>query len=104
MHYVLTFFAGAFLCNCIPHMSSGLRGAPFPTPFAKPRGVGNSPPLLNFLWGSFNLFIGIYVLSIYPVVIGPNLTCLALVAGAWTMGVYLSLHFAKVFRNTQAKK
>ena len=70
MHYVLTFFAGAFLCNCIPHLSSGLRGAPFPTPFAKPRGVGNSPPFLNFLWGSFNLFIGIYVLSIYPVVIG----------------------------------
>ena len=86
MYYVLTFFAGAFLCNCIPHLSSGLRGAPFPTPFAKPRGVGNSPPFLNFLWGSFNLFIGIYVLSIYPVVIGPNLTCLALVAGAWTMG------------------
>jgi hypothetical protein len=60
MHYVLTFFAGAFLCNCIPHLSSGLRGAPFPTPFAKPKGVGNSPPFLNFLWGSFNLFIGIY--------------------------------------------
>jgi hypothetical protein len=76
MHYVLTFFAGAFLCNCIPQLSSGLRGAPFPTPFAKPRGVGNSPPFLNFLWGSFNLFIGIYVLSIYPVVIGPNPTCL----------------------------
>src|SRR5258707_15619629 len=61
MHYVLTLFAGAFLCNCIPHLSSGLRGAPFPTPFARPRGVGDSPPFLNFLWGSFNLFIGIYV-------------------------------------------
>jgi len=103
MYYVLTFFAGAFLCNCIPHLSSGLRGAPFPTPFAKPRGVGNSPPFLNFLWGSFNLFIGIYVLSIYPVVIGPNPSCLALVAGALTMGAYLSLHFGKVFRNTQAR-
>jgi len=103
MHYVLTFFAGAFLCNCIPHLSSGLRGAPFPTPFAKPRGVGYSPPFLNFLWGSFNLFIGIYVLSIYPVVIGPNPACLALVAGVLMMGAYLSLHFGKVFRNTQAK-
>ena len=103
MHYVLTFFAGAFLCNCIPHLSSGLRGAPFPTRFAKSRGVGNSPPFLNFLWGSFNLFIGIYLLSICPVVIGPNPTCLALVAGALTMGAYLSLHFGKVFRNTQVK-
>ena len=100
MNYVLTLFAGAFLCNCIPHLSSGLRGAPFPTPFAKPRGVGNSPPFLNFLWGSFNLFIGIYLLSIYPVVIGPNPTCFALVAGALTTGAYLSLHFGKAFRNT----
>ena len=50
--------------------------------------------------GSFNLFIGIYLLSIYPVVIGPNPACFALAAGALAMGAYLSLHFGKVFRNT----
>jgi len=37
------------------------------------------------------------------VVIGPNPSCLALVAGALTMGAYLSLHFGNVFRNTQAR-
>jgi hypothetical protein len=47
---------------------------------------------------------GIYVLSIYPVAMGPNPTCLALVAGALTMGAYLSLYFGKVVRNTQANK
>lgn len=94
-------FAGAFFQLWAPNHAN--RGAPFPTPFAKPRGVGDSSPFLNFLWGSFNLFIGIYVLSIYPVVIGPNPTCLALVTGAWSMGAYLPLHFGKVFRNTQAK-
>ena len=53
MHYVAAFFAGAFLCNCIPHLDCGLRGAPFPTPFAKPRGIGDSSPLINVLWGFF---------------------------------------------------
>ena len=45
------FFAGAFLCNAIPHLASGLKGETFPTPFATPRGVGNSSAMLNFFWG-----------------------------------------------------
>jgi hypothetical protein len=67
MEYVCHFFAGAFLCNCIPHLVAGLQGAPFPTPFAKPRGVGNSSPPVNFLWGSFNLPAGVALLSAPPV-------------------------------------
>jgi len=42
MSYAVIFFAGAFLCNCIPHLCAGLQGMPFPTPFAKPRGIGKS--------------------------------------------------------------
>lgn len=52
MKFVAFFLAGALLCNGIPHLSSGLTGSPFPTPFAKPRGVGASPPLVNFFWGA----------------------------------------------------
>ena len=63
MNYAATFLAGAFLCNCIPHLGAGLQGIPFPTPFAKPRGIGNSSPLVNFLWGVFNLCVGLYLLS-----------------------------------------
>jgi hypothetical protein len=96
MNYAAMFFAGAFLCNCIPHIGAGLQGMPFPTPFAKPRGIGNSSPLVNFLWGVLNLCIGLYLLSGQTVMIGPNSGCLALIAGSLAIGTYLSLHFGKV--------
>ena len=95
---IALFFAGAFLCNCIPHLSAGLQGAPFPTPFATPRGIGNSSPFVNFLWGAFNLFVGLYLLATHPVTIGANPECAALAAGALALGTYLSLHFGKVRR------
>jgi hypothetical protein len=102
MKYAATFFAGAFLCNCIPHLAAGLQGMSFPTPFAKPRGIGNSSPLVNFLWGVFNLCVGLYLLSGQPVVIGPNAGCLALIAGGLAIGTYLSIHFGRV-RTDRAK-
>ncbi len=96
MNYAIIFFAGAFLCNCIPHLGAGLQGMPFPTPFAKPRGIGNSSPLVNFLWGVFNLCVGVYLLSTQPVMIGANAGCFALIAGALAIGTYLSIHFGRV--------
>jgi hypothetical protein len=77
-------------------LAAGLQGTPFPTPFAKPRGVGNSSPFLNFLWGSFNVAVGTTLLSNYPVVVGLNLNCLMIAAGALSLGTYLSRHFGKV--------
>ena len=40
LNYIALFFAGAFLCNAIPHLVAGLQGQPFPSPFAKPPGRG----------------------------------------------------------------
>ncbi|MGO9358627.1 MAG: hypothetical protein ACLP1D_13285 [Xanthobacteraceae bacterium] len=96
MSYIALFFAGALLCNCIPHLCAGLMGKPFPTPFATPRGVGNSSPPVNFLWGAFNVGAGVALLSLRPVTIGANLDCLALAAGVLLLGAYLSRHFGKV--------
>jgi hypothetical protein len=96
MNYAAVFFAGAFLCNCIPHLACGLQGAPFPSPFAKPRGIGESSPLVNFLWGALNFLVGIYLLSRHPVAVGPNPSFIALIAGALAIGASLSLHFGKV--------
>jgi hypothetical protein len=96
MNYAAVFFAGALLCNCIPHLSAGLQGRPFPTPFARPRGVGNSSPLVNFLWGASNVVAGLALFSHHPFVLGTNLECLALAAGALGLGTYLSRHFGKV--------
>ena len=55
------FFAGAFLANMVPHFTNGISGRAFPSPFADPPGQGESSPLVNVLWGSFNLCIG-YIL------------------------------------------
>jgi hypothetical protein len=99
MHYLANFFAGAFLCNCIPHLVCGLQGAPFPSPFAKPRGVGDSSPLVNFLWGFFNLLAGGYLLLIDPVAFGINVGFMVLLLGAFLLGLYLALHFGKVRRD-----
>jgi hypothetical protein len=97
------FFAGAFLCNCIPHLVAGLRGELFPTPFARPRGVGNSPPWVNTLWGLFNLLVGVGLLAGHPVTLGFNIGCAALVLGAWVLGMYLSVHFGKVQRDRRTQ-
>jgi hypothetical protein len=99
MNYGTIFFAGAFLCNCIPHLASGLRGVPFPTPFAEPRGVGDSSPIANFLWGMFNFLIGVYLLSRHPLTVELNPSFITLVIRALAMGTYLSLHFGKVWRD-----
>ncbi len=103
MNYLAVFFAGAFLCNCLPHLLAGLQGAPFPSPFAKPRGIGDSSPLVNFLWGSFNLLAGLALLSRHPVEIGLNLGFAILLAGFLLLGVFCSRHFGKVRQDRPAK-
>jgi hypothetical protein len=95
MTWFLLFLSGALLCNAIPHLVSGLRGDPFPTPFAKPPGKGNSPPLVNFLWGFANLVLGLTaLLNCGPAPMVPGLAVMA--AGALAIGVFASIHFGKV--------
>lgn len=95
MTYALLVFAGALLCNCIPHLAAGLRGEAFPTPFATPPGKGLSPPLVNFVWGTANLLIGIALLPRLADV-DPQLGRFALLAGFLAIGIYTSLHFGRV--------
>lgn len=97
--YITAFFAGAFLCNSIPHLVAGLQGQVFPTPFAKPRGVGNSSPLVNVYWGLFNGVVGLNLLTVFPVPIELNLDFGCVVLGAASLGSYLAVHFGKVRNN-----
>jgi hypothetical protein len=96
MHYVALFFLGMLLCNSVPHLVSGLLGQPFPTPFAKPRGVGDSSPLVNFLWGFVNLLAALALLAQHPLALTLNADLFTALAGALVIGVYLALHFGKV--------
>ena len=101
--YLADFFAGAFLCNAIPHLVAGLQGVPFPSPFAKPPGIGDSSPLVNTLWGIFNLLIGILLLVRNPVTIGLSPDFAALAAGFLLLSIFTSLHFGKVRQDRSLK-
>ena len=96
MSYLTFFLAGAFLCNCLPHLICGLKGEPFPTPFAKPHGIGNSSPLINFFWGSFNLLAGIVLMFCHPLESSFLLHYAAFAGGFLLTGIYASCHFGKV--------
>jgi len=61
--YIAYFFGGAFLVNAVPHFMNGVSGRRFPTPFATPPGKGLSSPIVNVLWGAFNLLIGYLLVS-----------------------------------------
>ncbi|WP_454874346.1 hypothetical protein [Paraburkholderia xenovorans] len=99
MQQVWLFLAGALLCNSVPHLASGLQGLPFPTPFARPSGVGNSPPWVNVLWGFANLVIGLLIVARHANTSAIGLDAAAGLAGALAIGVFLALHFGKVQRD-----
>ena len=100
MHYVTLFFCGMLLCNCIPHLVCGLEGRPVPTPFAKPRGIGFSPPLVNFVWGFVNLAVALVLLARHPFTLEAAADLVSMLAGALVIGLYLAHHFGAV----QAKR
>lgn len=97
MTYLAYFFAGLLIVNGTPHFVQGISGNPFQSPFAKPPGIGESSPLVNVLWGSFNFVVGYALLSYAGFFeLGLNLYTLALLAGGLITAVVLSLHFGKV--------
>jgi len=99
MHLLAHFFTGAFLCNSLPHLAAGLQGRSFPTPFARPRGVGHSTPLVNVLWGFFNLLAGLALLTSYPAAVAATPEFGAVCAGALGLGAYLAVHFGRLPKN-----
>ena len=103
LHYLADFGAALFLCNCLPHLLCGLRGEPFPTPFAKPPGIGHSSPLTNFLWGTFNLVIGAALLCYSPFQPGLNWVSLVFLAGFVAFGSQTSRHFGSVRQNDRGQ-
>ena len=96
LRLVADFFAGAFLCNAIPHLVSGLLGEPFPSPFAQPPGRGLSSPVVNFLWGFLNLVIALALLSIARIEIGLNTPLILFLLGFLLLGLMTAHHFGKV--------
>jgi hypothetical protein len=96
LDYLLIAFAGALICNAIPHLAAGLRGEPFPSPFAKPHGIGDSSPVINALWGSANLFAGIAVLAARLPRVDLTWGLSAAAIGFIAIGVFCARHFGNV--------
>lgn len=96
MTLVAAFSAGAFLCNAIPHGVAGVQGAAFPTPFARPPGVGDSPAWVNVLWAAFNLAVGVLLLHTSRLAWVAGLPLFVFAAGCVVMGLVLAVHFGRV--------
>jgi hypothetical protein len=96
--YLAWLFAGAFLANAIPHIVQGICGNRFQTPFASPRGVGESSAIVNVIWGFANLAVGGGLLHIFlPDKLPPPWPlCVAALIGALAMALWLANHFGKV--------
>jgi len=92
--YLLLLLSGMLLTNGVPHFVRGLCGQPFPSPFAKPPGIGDSSPTVNVYWGFANLAGGAALFSHYPPagVVGWSVFSL----GCLLIGTQLARHFGKV--------
>ena len=95
--FVLEFVGGLFLANGVPHFVQGMSGNPFPSPFGKPPGVGESSPLSNVLWGFGNFVVGVLLLYFFwPRGSNAPLAWILFGLAVLVMAVQLAAHFGKV--------
>ncbi|MCW5695310.1 MAG: hypothetical protein KIS96_01110 [Bauldia sp.] len=94
--YVAHAFAALFLVNSLPHLIAGLTGRPFPSPFSSPPGRGDSPPVVNVMWGSFNLAVVWLLLWLSPIPANwPLADKLIMAAAAFVTAVGLANFFSR---------
>jgi hypothetical protein len=94
--YLAYFFAGVFLVNGVPHFVQGISGKKFPSPFSSPPGRGESPPLVNVLWGLANFFIGYtLIFEVGDFHFGITRDVLMVGLGALLISVALSITFSR---------
>jgi hypothetical protein len=95
--YVAHFVAGVFLANGVPHFAQGICGNKFQTPFARPRGVGESSALVNVIWGWFNFIVGGVLLRLsFAALPPPPAQSLVAMLGVLVTAVFLSRHFGRL--------
>jgi len=87
------FIAGALLVNTVPHTVKGVSGEKFPTPFAKPPGVGLSSPTTNVGWGAINFAMGSVLLLRRR---GQTRDRIAVAAGGVATAFFLAHYFGRL--------
>ena len=95
--YLLEFVSGLLLANGVPHFVQGVSGHRFQSPFATPRGVGESSPLINVLWGFANLAVGFILLWLFrPHGFEEPIGWIVVGLGVLVAAVGISVYFGKV--------
>jgi hypothetical protein len=96
LNLVSYFFGGAFLCNAIPHVASGVMGRPFQSPFATPSGEGLSSSTINVLWGVLNLAIAYALICrVGDFSLRSTVHAATLGLGFLLMGLFAARHFGR---------
>lgn len=90
------FFGAVFAVNAVPHFVAGVQGRLFPSPFAKPPGVGMSRPMVNVAWGSTNAVIAWALLAPTGFDPGRLIDAVTFMIGAVLMALFLAWHFGRV--------
>ena len=94
--YLAYFTAGVLFANGVPHFVHGISGKRFQSPFASPPGVGESPPLVNVIWGTLNFLVGyliLYGVGNFEAGLTPDALLFGL--GFALMAVTLAWHFGR---------
>ncbi len=95
--YLAYLFAGALLANVVPHFVEGMAGRRFQSPFASPPGVGESPPVVNAVWGLANFAAGCALIwGVGDFEFGLTRSALMVLVGALLASVFLAAYFGKV--------
>ena len=95
--YLAHFVAGVFLANGVPHFVQGIFGNKFQTPFATPRGVGESSTIVKVIWGWFDFVVGGVLLRVFfPPLPPPASVSIASLLGVLAMALFPSNHFGKM--------
>ena len=95
--YIAYFFAGVFLTNGIPHFVHGISGKKFPTPFAKPAGVGESSAVVNVLWSMINFIAGyVLVFGVGDFRFGLSIDSLMVVIGVVLTAIGVAWYFGRM--------
>lgn len=95
--YLAYLFAGAFLANGVPHFVHGIAGERFQSPFASPPGIGESPALVNVVWGLVNFAAGyVLIFEVGDFVFGLTRGSFMVGLGALLISVGLSLYFGRI--------
>jgi hypothetical protein len=97
LHLLAYLGAGAFVMNAIPHLVSGLMGRRFPSPFAKPRGRGQSSARVNMLWGFANLVAAWFLIfEVGNFNLANPADAAALALGMFLLGFFCASHFGSL--------